>query len=199
MDVQHKSLREGERLIVHLMTTTSSAPSWLKEDQLLCLKYIAHWWDNAMVLCWSRNRHYEAIAEWPRNVYCMCERPGDRGTRPATRLCAAVPVFLFDCLEKLWKPVVLVLPQGSLRVIARCDADIFWIERKSWRETRVTRFEQRYFPPERVCDPVELLVSFAKYQIEASAARFPPIQGKEAESWQGDRQWDGSAGRETLL
>jgi hypothetical protein len=42
--------------------------------------------------------------------------------------------------------------------------------------------EQRYFAPEKVCGPTELLFDFAQYQIKTTMLRFPPRMG-DGSAW----------------
>jgi hypothetical protein len=175
MKARCMTLRERSKLIVHLMSC-DGVPQWLRHGCLPCLKHVAHWHDNSIVLCWSRNPHYRKFESWPNGAVCACSDSDDyaRSLQRSIRLQAALPVFCFDCANKVWEPIVLLLPQGALAVVESCERPIFWIERKSWRETLVTPFEQRYFAPEKVCGPVELLLDFARYQIETTMMRFPP-------------------------
>jgi hypothetical protein len=185
MKARYVTLRERSKLIVHLMSS-DLVPQWLRHGRLPCLKHVAHWHDNSLVLCWSRNPHYCNFESWPNGAICACSDSDDyaRSLQRSIRLQAALPVFCFDCVNKVWEPVVLLLPQGVLTAIESCERPIFWVERKSCREIRVTAFEQRYFAPEKVSGPVELLVDFATYQIETTMLRFPPRLSDRA-AWSG--------------
>jgi hypothetical protein len=185
MRARHVTLRERSKLIVHLMSC-DGVPQWLRHGELPCLKHVAHWHNNYLVLCWSRNPHYRNFHNWPHGAVCDCCDSDEyaRSLQRSIRLQVALPLFSFDCVNKVWEPVVLLLPQGALAALESCERPIFWIERKSWREIRVTDFEQRYFAPEKVCGPVELLVDFATHQIKTTMLRFPPRLSDRA-AWSG--------------
>jgi hypothetical protein len=157
--------------------SATGVPEWMLEEHVPCLKYVSHWHANTLVLCWDQNDCYKLLRSWPHGAVCACSGTDDaaRALRLSTRLLIAVAVYCFDCVNKVWEPVVLLLPRGALREIVSCESAVFWIERKSLRETRVTPFEQRYFPPEKTCSAKEMLLDFANYQIEATKMRFPPL------------------------
>lgn len=183
MEVVTKSLRENEKAIVHVMQPRTPAPEWLEYGGVLCLKYVSHWWQGKMVLCWANNDDYMQLPTWPHGVGCRCQESTDLGEqlRAGTRFCAAVPMFWFDLGKREWVPVVWTLPGGAVKAIAKAGSPIFWLERRGLRDIRTFEFSGRYAPPEQLCDPVKLLLSFANRQVTLTAMRFPPA----VSSWKG--------------